>query len=79
MQIAKKILYILSPHERKQAGLLLVMILIMALLDTIGVVSILPFMAVLASPDLIETNMILNKSSIPLLLKLSHYRKQLNS
>jgi len=61
MQIAKKILYILSPHERKQAGLLLVMILIMALLDTIGVVSILPFMAVLASPDLIETNMILNK------------------
>ena len=31
----------------------------MALLDTIGVASILPFMTVLTNPDLIETNMIL--------------------
>ena len=33
----------------------------MAILDMIGVASILPFMAVLTSPDLVETNTILNK------------------
>ena len=36
------------------------MILVMALLEIIGVVSILPFMAVLTNPTLIETNSILN-------------------
>ena len=36
------------------------MIIIMALLDTIGVAFILPFMTVLANPSLIETNSILN-------------------
>ena len=51
----KKILFLLTPSERKRAGLLLLMILIMALLDTIGVASILPFIAVLTNPELIET------------------------
>ena len=36
------------------------MILIMAILDTIGVASIMPFMAVLMNPDLIDTNNFLN-------------------
>ena len=61
MQTLKKLLFILSSRERKQAGLLLLMILIMALLDMIGVASILPFMAVLINPDIIQTNIILNK------------------
>ena len=61
MQIFKKLLYFLTPHERKRAGLLLIMILIMALLDTIGVASILPLVAVLANPSVIETNFFLNK------------------
>ena len=61
MQTLKKILYLLTPRERKRAGLLLVMIIIMALIDMIGVASILPFVAVLANPDIIETNNILNK------------------
>jgi ATP-binding cassette, subfamily B, bacterial PglK len=60
MQIIKKFLYLLTSRERKRAMLLLAMILIMALLDMIGVVSILPFMAVLTNPTLIETNLILN-------------------
>ena len=60
MQIVKKVLFLLSPNERRQAYLLLFMILIMALLDMIGVASILPFMAVLTNPNLIETNLILN-------------------
>ena len=62
MQTLKKLLFLLTPYERKRAGLLLVMILIMAILDTIGVASILPFIAVLTNPELIETNLILNSA-----------------
>jgi len=51
-----KLLDLLTPHERRQGGLLLVMILVMALLDTMGVASIMPFMAVLANPELVESN-----------------------
>ena len=60
MQIFYKLLFLLNSHERKLAGLLLTMMTIMALLDMIGVASILPFVAVLTNPDLIETNAILN-------------------
>ena len=61
MQTFKKILFLLTRKERKSAAILLIMILIMALLDMIGVASILPFMAVLTNPDIIETNIILNR------------------
>ena len=61
IQIIKKILHLLTPHERSRAGLLLIMILIMAFLEMIGVASILPFISVLTNPGLIETNIILNK------------------
>lgn len=50
----------LTPPERKRAFLLLGMIVVMALLDMIGVASIMPFMAVLADPELVETNAFLN-------------------
>jgi ABC-type multidrug transport system fused ATPase/permease subunit len=60
MQTIKKILFLLSPDERLSAFFLMLMILIMALLDLIGVASILPFMAVLTSPSLIETNIFLH-------------------
>lgn len=60
MEILKKYLFILSKSDRKNALLLLVLILLMALIDTIGVASILPFIAVLSNPGLIETNVILN-------------------
>lgn len=36
------------------------MILVMALLDMLGVASILPFMAVLANPELVQTNAVIN-------------------
>jgi ABC-type multidrug transport system fused ATPase/permease subunit len=62
MKKFKKILYLLSTRERKSALLLLMMITVMALLDTIGVASILPFIAVLTNPDVIETNVILSKT-----------------
>ena len=61
MQNFKKIFNLLTSYEKKNALLLIIMIIITALLDMIGVVSILPFMAVLSNPSLIETNIFLNK------------------
>ena len=60
MQTFKKLLFLLTTHERKRACLLLLLILMMALLDMIGVASILPFMAVLTNPSLVDTNLFLN-------------------
>ena len=61
MQTLKKISSLLNPLEKRRAFLLFLMILVMALLDMIGVASILPFMTVLVNPEIIETNMFLNK------------------
>jgi ABC-type multidrug transport system fused ATPase/permease subunit len=60
MQTLKKLLFLLTSKERKEASLLIVMIIIMVFIDMVGVASILPFMAVLTNPSLIETNIILN-------------------
>ena len=60
MKILNNLLYLLTKSERKKASLLLLMISIMALLDMIGIASILPFMAVLTNPDVVETNLLLN-------------------
>ena len=60
MKTLNKILYLLSSHERKRAFLLMVMILIMALLDMLGVASILPFITVLSNPEIVDTNKMLN-------------------
>ncbi len=60
MPTHKKLLYLLTRYEKRRAMLLLCMILIMAFLEMAGVVSIMPFMAVLTNPDLIQTNPILN-------------------
>jgi ATP-binding cassette, subfamily B, bacterial PglK len=58
--VINKLLDLLSPPERMRAGMLMGMILLMAFLDMLGVASILPFMAVLANPDQVQTNAILN-------------------
>lgn len=60
METISKLLDLLSPAERKRAGVLMAMMLVMALLDMLGVASILPFIAVLANPALVETNPILS-------------------
>ena len=60
MQTFKKLLFLLTTKERKRAFLLTIIMLIMALLDMIGVASILPFIAILTNPSLVETNIILN-------------------
>ena len=57
----KKYLFLLSRKERNQSYLIVFMILIMALIDMLGIASIMPFIAVLANPDIVQTNNILNK------------------
>lgn len=61
MRTFKKILFLFSPKEQKHASLILVLILLMALLDMVGVASIMPFIAVLTNPDIVSTNLFLNK------------------
>ena len=56
----KKLFNLLTRPERRRAGLLLGMILVMALLDMLGVASIMPFMAVLANPQIVQTNTVLS-------------------
>lgn len=60
MKTLKKLAYILTPDERKKAIILLAMILAMAFLDMLGVASIMPFITVLANPQILETNSLLN-------------------
>ena len=60
MKIIKKLVDILTAQERKRLILLLAMTLILAFLEMIGLVSILPFMATLSNPEIIESNKILN-------------------
>ena len=61
MEALQKLLYLLNPTERKNLTFLLIMIIITALLEMIGVVSIMPFVAVLSNPNLIDTNIFLKK------------------
>jgi ABC-type multidrug transport system fused ATPase/permease subunit len=61
MQIFRKVLFLLTNHQRRSAFILLLMLTTVALIEMIGVASILPFVTVLTNPSLIETNFILNK------------------
>lgn len=56
IQVYKKLWYIFTPHERKRALQLLILMILMAFLEILGVGSIMPFLAVLGNPDTIETN-----------------------
>lgn len=56
MDLLRQIHALLTPGERRRAGLLLLMILVMACFDVVGVASIMPFMAVLSNPDVIDRN-----------------------
>ncbi len=62
MKTIKKLLYLLLPYERRRMMLLLVMMIVMAILEMIGVVSIMPFMAVLVNTEIIETNVLLKSA-----------------
>ncbi len=47
---------LLTPNERRRALLLLLLAIAMALVETCGVASVMPFLAVLGNPSLVETN-----------------------
>ncbi|MGF1740811.1 ATP-binding cassette domain-containing protein [Vibrio profundum] len=56
----RKLWSILLPRERKQASILLVLMLGLGALELAGVASIFPLIAVLSNPKVIETNIYLN-------------------
>ena len=58
----RKLLELLSAREKRQALFLLVMMLLLAIVEMAGVASILPFIAVLSDPSLIQTNQYLRKA-----------------
>jgi ABC-type multidrug transport system fused ATPase/permease subunit len=60
----KQLLNLLTSHERKRAGLILGMVMVMAIVDMIGTASILPFVAVLSSPELLESNEYISRAFV---------------
>ena len=60
INLIKKIKIIIEPQEKWQLLVLFVSILLMALFQTLGVVSVLPFMNVVMQPEMIESNRWLN-------------------
>lgn len=54
---------ILTPLDRKKLSLVLILVVVMAGIEAIGVVSIMPFLAVLANPTIIESNQLLQEIS----------------
>ena len=55
-----KLFVLLTPRERLQVYLLCAGSVVAAVFDVVGVVSIVPFIAVVANPDIIDTNQWLN-------------------
>ena len=52
---------LLDPVERRRLALLLCMVLMMGLLNTAGVASLLPFLAILSNPDLVHESRTLGR------------------
>lgn len=52
----KKIWAILTRHERRRALVMMMLVILMALAETVGVVSVMPFLSVLARPDIVQEN-----------------------
>lgn len=59
-QIIKKLKFLLDDRTRKIAFILMGMILVMGFMEMAGIASIMPFIAVLTNPDLVQTNFFLN-------------------
>ncbi len=55
----QKFLVLFTPRERRRGLVVLGMMLLLALLETAGVASIMPFLAVLGNPSMVETNPVL--------------------
>lgn len=55
----RKIWAILTRQERRRTVLMMVLVILMALAETVGVVSVMPFLSVLARPDIVQDNVAL--------------------
>jgi ABC-type multidrug transport system fused ATPase/permease subunit len=60
VQIYRNLYDLLDKRERRHAFLIFLLTFMVALLEVVGVASIMPFMAVLANQDLIRTNRVLS-------------------
>lgn len=60
----KKLLGLLSPKEIRKGFFLVILVFFTAVVDSTGIISILPFIAVLTNQSLIETNVFLNTTYI---------------
>jgi ATP-binding cassette, subfamily B, bacterial PglK len=56
LEIYKKLYGLLDIRERRRGALVLGLLVVGAFIETLGVASIMPFIAVLANPEIIETN-----------------------
>nr|WP_231369945.1 hypothetical protein [Thioalkalivibrio sp. ALE17] len=56
----RKALALLTPKEKRRGGLVLGMVIVMAVLETAGVASVMPFLSVLDNPQVVQTNLVLN-------------------
>ena len=60
MSTLKKAIYLLTSSERKKGLIVLLLVMGMAMLETLGVASVMPFLAVLGNPNMIDSNIFLN-------------------
>lgn len=61
LQSIKQIWQILSPLDRRKVLYVLILVIGMACVESAGVISILPFLAVLSNPQIVETQPLLGK------------------
>ncbi len=61
MNIIKKFSFLLSVKEQKRAVLIFCAVIILSMIELAGLASILPFMAILTDPEVLENNAKLNK------------------
>lgn len=59
INLARKIIGLLTPKEQRRGALLLCMVVVMAALETVGIASVTPFLAVLGNPEVVSSNPIL--------------------
>ena len=59
MKTYQKLYYLLSPNERKRGLVVVLLTLLMGIIDSFGAASILPFLALLSNPTVLEENIFL--------------------
>jgi ATP-binding cassette, subfamily B, bacterial PglK len=57
----RKTLSLLTPREKAKGALVLLVMIAMAMLEVVGVASIMPFLSVASNPNVIETNQLLSR------------------